>query len=111
MNKEEILAKSREENKDVDLVEIEVNKKSEGFASLVSAIVCFALYAAELIICGEKNYSLWSILTAAFAANYLYKGIKLKDKSKLIFGVLWTITSVLTIVTAVIVLLKRSNII
>ena len=111
MNKEEILAKAQKENKNMDLVELEINKKAADSAATASAIVCFILYVAENIICNTRNYSLWSILAASLAVSFLYKGIKLKDKSKLAIGILWTIILLISITTAVITLLKTAEVI
>ena len=44
MNKEEILAKSREENKNIDLVELEVMNKSKLLAGSIAGNLCFILF-------------------------------------------------------------------
>ena len=110
MNKEEILAKAQKENKNVDLIEVEIDKKAGDLAAFISTMVCFILYVAENMICHTRNYSLWSVIVTLIAVINVYKGVKLKDKKKIILGICWAIISVVSIATAVITLLKTAGV-
>ena len=110
MNKEKVLEMSRQENKDKDLFELEVGNKATQVGSITSVSVCAILYMAEIMICGGKNYGLWTIIAAFMASTFLYTGIKLKNKSKIAIGALWTVIAVISIVTAIITLFKTSTI-
>lgn len=110
MNKEEILAKSRQENKEKDLYELEVKNNASRIASIASLIICAVLYAAEIMICGNRNYGLWTIIAAFIAGTFLYTGIKFKNKKKIAIGVLWTVVAVIAIVTAISNLVATSTI-
>ena len=46
MNKEEILAMSRQENKDKDLYEMQVTESSANIGVITGAIICALLFAA-----------------------------------------------------------------
>ena len=91
MNKEKVLEMSRQENKEKDLFELEVNKKASTVGICVAAIICGLLFAAEIFICGTPNYGLWSIIAAINGGIYLYSGIKLKNKGKLTVGVIFAL--------------------
>ena len=102
MNKEEILAKAQKENKNLDLAELEVIGNSEQLAGGVSGILCFILYVAEAVITGNDNYALWGILSTYIAVNSIYKGIKLKKKGSVIFGAVWAVIAIVSVITAVV---------
>ncbi len=110
MNKEEILAKSRQENKEKDLYEVEIAKKSSEIAAIAGVIVCGVLYATEIIVCGSKNNSLWSIIAAMICVNNLYQGIKFKRKSRLALGIVWALITVASLVAALINIFDTSTI-
>ncbi|MBQ8194189.1 MAG: hypothetical protein IJZ47_02380 [Oscillospiraceae bacterium] len=101
MNKEEILAKSREENKNIDLVELEVMNKSKLLAGSISGNLCFILFLAQLLNTGNSNYALLAILTSYIAVNSIHKGIKLKRRSSVIFGVIFAAAAIVTTVATV----------
>ena len=103
MNKDEILAMSREENKDKrkDPYELEVASKSSNVALIVSAIIAGILYLMEMIITGSENYSLWAVLCSMDAVIYMYRGIKLKKKADIFCGIVWLILAVMSGVSAV----------
>lgn len=102
MNREEILAKAQKENKNTDLVNLKIMADSERLAGGIAGIICFMLYVAEKIITGNRNHSLWGIISAFIAVDNLYKGIKMKDKFNIIFGVLCVCIAAASITKAVI---------
>lgn len=110
MNKEEILAKSRQDNKDKDLYELEVNKKASNIGSVSGIIICAILYATEIMVCGTQNYGLWSIIAAVTAGIYLYSGIKLRKKARIAVGAIWAVVTVITITSAIINIFDASTI-
>ena len=110
MNREEILAMSREENGDKDLFELEVNKKANGIGVIAGAIICGILFTIEIIVCGTYNLGLWSIIAVMNSGIYLYSGITLKDKGKLAVGIIMSILGVMSIVYAVSHLFAASTI-
>ncbi|MBQ3915904.1 MAG: hypothetical protein II690_04880 [Ruminococcus sp.] len=103
MNKDEILAMSREENKDKrkDPYELEIASKSSNVALVVSAIIAGILYLMEMVVTGNENYSLWSVLCTMDAVIYMYRGIKLKNKMSIFCGILWLILAIASGVSAV----------
>lgn len=98
MNKDEILAKSRSENKKQDEYQSEVNKISMRVGMLTVAAVCVILMAVEYFVYGECSPGYIVIITVVNAALNLYKGIKLKDKTFIIGGIIWSAATVIDVV-------------
>lgn len=110
MNKEEILAMSREENKNKDLVTVEIEKKAGTFAVITVTIMAAIFFAAEIMLCGNVNYGLASIALAVNAAINLYTGIRTKDKKSIIYGVIWGLATLADVVTYFAVMITTSPI-
>lgn len=89
MDKDEILKKSREENRDRDFVEAEVLGKANGIALGVGMLVCALLSVLHAIFRDGPDYSAWTVLWAAYATVCLYKYAKLRRRHELFFGLLY----------------------
>lgn len=87
MNKEEILARSRNENKDADIFEKEVLKTASNASVTAAAIMAGVLFLFELILTDHVNYSLWSIIFTMSAAMFTVKAIKLKRAHEIVLAV------------------------
>ena len=102
MTREEILAKSRMENKGKDISTIDADNKSCAFAITISSVFAIVLFLMQLFTGNGINHSIWSMITAMNATMYFRKYYSLKDKKDLTTAVLWTFTSVIaTIMTIV----------
>lgn len=89
MDKNEILEKSRQENKKSDELEKDVNIKASRIAMLVAAILL------GVFIFIEDNNSYLIILDSMCCALWCYKACRLKQKSDIILAVIWSIIFVL----------------
>ena len=56
MNKEEILAKSREENKNQDIYEYDVLKSAGSIATRIGLILCCLISLLEVIFTGKVSF-------------------------------------------------------
>ncbi len=83
MNKEEILAKSRQENKNQDLPELEVIKKMTTFTLIAVTIPAGVIYFAEHRIYGDYNIGLMTVIFGAPFIMGLYMCFKSTKKHKL----------------------------
>lgn len=83
MNKDEILKKSRKENKNRDLAEISVVIQAGNIASRVGACVCCLLSVITLWITEVFLCSPWIIYFSILGTNYLVRFVKVKRKSDL----------------------------
>lgn len=88
MDKDEILAKSRKENRDADLVELEVLHRANGVALSVSLAVC-AVISILSAIGGGMNYSVWAVQFSMLSTIMLVKFAKLKRRHELLLGILY----------------------
>ena len=110
MNKEEILAMSREENGGKDLEALETNVTAFKIGSILGIIVNAILFISEILICGTYNLGLWAILLATNAGSYLYNGIKLKRKILIIAGVIWAVLTVMILFSTIQIFFAASTI-
>lgn len=110
MNKEQILEISRKENREQDLYELHVSEKSATTGALTGVLICAVLFVSEFFICGNLNFSLWSIIAGMNAGVGIYKGIKLKNKSKIAIGLLWATCAIAAAVATILNLFAVSTI-
>ncbi len=96
MNKEEILEKSRGENKSKDIYEQEVLKEAGNAGAITAAIVCAVFFIMQVLVGEGLNYGLWSIIFSMEAACFITKAIRLKRTHEIILAVLYSITALLT---------------
>ena len=94
MEKEEILEKSRNENKNQDLVEVEIIKKSSSISLLVVSILCTIFTIFEVHIGAKGYFAFQAIMFATVASQYIYKSVKLKRKSDIICAILESIATI-----------------
>lgn len=97
MNKEEILAKSRAENKGTDEREKQVLIKAGQIAFSVGGVMCMliSLFNSILSIVDQGgtrfdpklNTILWSIYLSMLGSLFLYKYVKLKKKHELFLSI------------------------
>lgn len=90
MDKNEILEKSRQENKKFDELEKDINIKAFRIAVLVAVILL------GVFIFIEENNSYLIILDSMCGALWCYKACKLKKKSDIICAVIWIIVFALS---------------
>ena len=88
MSKEEILAKSREENKKRDEMEQAVFVKAGQQACAVGGIVCMVIIILEAIFAKEVNTSIWAVYLSITGTMLLMKYRGLRKKHELIFGLI-----------------------
>ncbi len=89
MDKDEILARSREENKDRDFVEAAVQARANTIALAVGIIVCGLLSVLHGIFADTPDYSIWTVYFSVLATTMLVKFAKLRRRHELAFGLLY----------------------
>lgn len=102
MDKKEILEKSRSENKKQDEYQAEVNKSGLRVGMLSVVIVCLVLMIAEYAVYDNLDTGYIVIITVVNAVMNLYQGIKLKDKTFIVAGVLWSVVTVIDVANYII---------
>ncbi len=94
MNKEEILARSRQENKGKDIEKKDADRSSGAIATSVSAIYAGIMFFIEMFLTDTYNFSLWAVVTVMNLVIYIYMFIRLKKKSYLFAAIVWALWSV-----------------
>ena len=89
MDKEKILESSRKENKNRDLVELEVAARAGHIAGRVGAAVCVLLSLVVRLLTGSYLLSPWVVYFSILTTHTLVKYARLKRKTDLILGILY----------------------
>ena len=95
MNREEILEKSRKENKNQDVYEQEVLKQSNEVAAFVMVLLAAVFWLAQIFTGGGTNYSLWALVMAQNMTTSWVKYVKLRRRFELVFAILYTVAVIL----------------
>ncbi len=95
MNKEEILEKSRAENKGKDYFELEVEKNSKVVALLTADFLLLIIFFLKIFSGNGLDHCIWAVVSSICAGEYIYKAVKLKDKKNILAAVMWTLTTLI----------------
>lgn len=98
MNKEEILQRSRLENQNKDIVELEVINQASSIAVKIGILVCCFLSVVEVIAKDTINYSCWIIYFSMLATIFGIKYIKLKRKHERILTGLFLVCFIIMVI-------------
>ena len=102
MNKEEILQKSRNENQNRDIYEIEVINKAQRIGGLTALFVTLALMVIERLLFDITDYGYFLIIESAVMGLWIYKAVKMRKRHEILLAFFWT---ALVIYAAVMVVL------
>lgn len=91
MNKDEILAKSRAENKNKDVYEQEVLKQASTSAVIVMMVLATIFFVAQIFVGGGMNWGIWALVFSANMTAFWVKYIKLRRKHELVMAIIYTI--------------------
>ena len=91
MNKEEILAKSRAENKNKDVYEIEVLKQANSCGIIVMAVLAVIFFSVQIFVGGGQNWGMWALVFSPSMATFWVKYIKLGRKHELLTAIAYTV--------------------
>ncbi|MBR5389842.1 MAG: hypothetical protein IK141_00885 [Clostridia bacterium] len=109
MNKEDILAKSRQENKGKpDELEVAAFGKASRIGMFVGGAICMILVLVSRWLLGRGDFALagWMIYMAMQGSSNLVLYKHLKKQGKLIFGILYTVFAVVFMVAFAIAIYK-----
>lgn len=89
MDKEKILESSRKENKNRDLVELEVAARAGHIAGRVGAAVCVLLSLVVRLMTDSYLLSPWIIYFSIIATHSLVKYARLRRKTDLVLSLVY----------------------
>ncbi|MDU2566721.1 MAG: DUF6442 family protein [Anaerococcus sp.] len=104
MNRDEILARSREEYKHHDEMMVDIFKKAGEVSSQIGLAVAAILFGIEAFFFNSFNYGILSIYFSIEATKELVKYAKLKGKKELLMGILMAIIGIALFVANLITL-------
>ncbi len=89
MDRDEILKRSREENKDQDLVELEVLHRANNIALSVSMLICALISVLHAVFRDSPDYAVWIVQFGMLSTVMLVKFAKLRRRHELLLGLLY----------------------
>ncbi len=98
MNKEDILKKSRNENKNGDEREEKIRLRSYATSAAIGALICMVLVCIENVIFDRSTTLIWIIYCGMMFSKCILDAILLKKKSDIFLSVLWGLCFVIDIV-------------
>lgn len=102
MDRDEILKKSRNENQNRDIYELEVISKGQRVGGLIAISVTFVLMLIEHVILDSgANYGYFLIILSAGMGLWIYKAAKMRRKHEIFLAVFWTVFTIYTTVMVV----------
>jgi len=93
--KDEILAKSRNENKDKDLFETEVEVKGRNIGAVLSALLGIVFIVTQLLVGDGVNHGFAALTFSIGATVCTVKAIRMKRKSDIALAVFLVILTLL----------------
>lgn len=106
MNREEILAKSKLENKGMDIVNLEISKNSMQVGWVVIIVLLAAAMVITAITKAKMSYDICLAICAGSAAVFGYKFLKRRKKHELIFTIIYGLAALACLVGWIIQLTK-----
>ena len=79
MNKEDILALSRKENRDGDERQERLKLRSFAISAAVGALLCMILVLLEDVVFDRSAAPIWIIYSGMMFCKYIQDAVKLKD--------------------------------
>ena len=90
MNREEILEKSRQENKGTDEMELIILNSAGKPAAQTGMLVCCAVAVLQVAFTDSMSYESWMIYFSILGTLFTVKFIKLHKKHELLLAVLFS---------------------
>ncbi len=97
MKKEEILEKSRLENKNKDIAELEAINKASSIAIYAGLLVCCVINVISVFFYESMNFVSWAILCSILGTLFLVKYILLHRRHELLLAILYLVMFVLSL--------------
>ena len=91
MNKDEILEKSRAENKNKDIYEQEILKPAPSVATIVLMFLATVFFVIQIVVGGGINYGLYALVISVSMSTYWVKYIKLRKGVDLCLAIVETV--------------------
>lgn len=84
INKEEILEKSRRENKNQDIYEQEIIRAGRNVGATLATVLATVFYVIQIFTGAGMNYDLYAVVFTIPAGTFIVKAIRLKRKHEIL---------------------------
>lgn len=111
MNKDEILSKSRKENKNKDLFAIDVQTKAASVGSTTAILLATIFFVTQILIGDGWDFGLYAIMFSVSAASYIYKAIRMKRKRDIVLSIIFTFATLILSIIHIYILLTTYGIV
>ena len=108
MTKEEILAKSRDENRNGDLIDLEVQSKAAKVGIFVSFLLCAVISIVEFVFTKKVSVQCWMVFFGITATIFLIKFIKIHKKHELFVFICYLVVFILLSIRFIFTLLGKA---
>ena len=100
MTKEEILARSRDENKNSDEREQQITNRARAISGAIGLPLCMLLNLINAYNNGPAavNSAMWTVACGIYAPGYFISAAQLKRKSDWILGIAFTCIGILHLI-------------
>ncbi len=95
MEREDILAMSRQENHGQDIAEIEVSRMSMQIGWITAVCLLAAVSVVDAIVFGRVNNQIFFAVMAGLSVVFFTKYLKLRKKHELYIAVVYAVAAVL----------------
>jgi hypothetical protein len=109
-NRNEILAKSRNENKGKDLFEMEIQVKAGVWGACAAAILAAIFFTIQIVVGEGLNNGLFAVVLSINAVGYIIKAIRMKRRKDITFSVIYTIAALMFSIAHIYELITSSTI-
>ncbi|MGN1249700.1 MAG: DUF6442 family protein [Candidatus Spyradocola sp.] len=95
MQKEEILEKSRRENKNQDPYEKQVITAGGNAGAIAAAVLATVFFVAQILTGGGINYGLYAVVFVIPATGFTVKAIRLRRRHEIVVAVIYWVAVLL----------------
>lgn len=107
MTKEEILEKSRNENQNRDVYDLEVQNKAAKVAYFSCPVLCLAVSVLQFVFTKTVSAGIWTVLFGMFAVTFFVKFINMHKKHELFVFLCYAVIFVMLLVVYIFQLTGR----
>ena len=106
MNKEEILAKSKQENRGQDIANLEVSRASMVFGWITAVCLLALVAVVEALAYDRMNNGIFFAVMAGCSAIFINKCLKLRKQHELYISIIYVFATIAFLVAWIIQLTK-----
>ena len=107
MNRDEILAMSKQENRGQDVADLEVSKAGMQLGWIVCLCLLAAVSVADALVFGRLNSEIFFAVMAGSAAIFFFKYRRLRRRHELVIAAVYSVAALAFLVSWIIQLADR----